>query len=79
MDLKKRATTKEIKREPAQKAAVDLLSNKSCATANVSLLAHLQKLSPATLRLCLKHRHPQIVDACSFITEAVDTTGIYLL
>ncbi len=39
---------KEIKREPAQVAAADLLPNESHATANVSLLACFQKLSTAT-------------------------------
>ncbi len=43
LDLKESATTNEIKREPEQKqggeAAVELLPNKSHATAYVSLLA----------------------------------------
>ncbi len=42
--MKERATTKDHK-----KAAADLLPNRSHATANISLLAHLQKLSTATL------------------------------
>ncbi len=48
LDLKERATASEIKREPAQSAAGDLLPNESHATAYVSLLPCLQKLS-ATL------------------------------
>ncbi len=40
LDLKERTTTNKIKRELAQTAAAELLSNKSHATANVSLLAH---------------------------------------
>ncbi len=47
MDLKERATTNEIKCEPVQTAVADLLPE-SHATANVSLLAHLKKLSTAT-------------------------------
>ncbi len=50
LDLKETATAKEIKRKPAQTAAVDLPPNKSRATANVSLLAHLQKLSTVTIK-----------------------------
>ncbi len=45
LDLKERATTNGIKLELAQTAAVDLLPNEFDATANVSLLARLQKLS----------------------------------
>ncbi len=48
--LKKRATTIEVKRKPPQTAAVDLLLNKSHATANISLLACLQKLYTAALK-----------------------------
>ncbi len=51
LDLKDGVTTKEIKCEAAQTAAEDLFTNKSHATANVSLLAHLQKFSTATLTL----------------------------
>ncbi len=47
LDLKERVTTNEIKRELAQTAAADLLPSGSHATANVSLLARLQKLSTA--------------------------------
>ncbi len=45
-----------MKREPAKTAAVDLLPNKSHATANISLLAPLQKLSTATFKR--EHNHP---------------------
>ncbi len=38
----------KVKCEPVQTAAVDLLPNQSHATANVSLLARLQRLSTAT-------------------------------
>ncbi len=38
-------TTNKIKHESVQKAAADFLSKESNVTANVSLLAHLQKLS----------------------------------
>ncbi len=51
LDLKERETTKEIKCGPTQTAAADLLPNESHATANVSLLACLQKLSTATLKI----------------------------
>ncbi len=46
--LKKRVTTNEIKLELAQTTAAKLFSNESHATANISLLACLQKLSTAT-------------------------------
>ncbi len=49
LDLKESATTNEVKQEPAQTTAAELLRNESHATANVSLLACLQKLSTATL------------------------------
>ncbi len=49
LDLKERETTNIIKREPEQMSAVELLSNESYATANISLLACLQKSSAATL------------------------------
>ncbi len=49
LDLKERETTNEIKHEPLQTAAAELLPKESHATANVSLLAGLQKLSTATL------------------------------
>ncbi len=48
-------TTNEIKRGPAQTAAADLLPNESHATANISLLACLQKLSTATLNSKFNH------------------------
>ncbi len=43
------AMTNEIKHEPVQAAAVDLLPNKSHAMANVSLLARQQEPPTATL------------------------------
>ncbi len=46
---REREATNEIKCEPTQSAAADLLLNESHATANVSLLACLQNLSTATL------------------------------
>ncbi len=49
LDLRERATTNEIKHEPAQTSAEDLLPSASHATANVSLLDCLQKLSSVTL------------------------------
>ncbi len=47
---REKETTTEIKCEPAQMAAADLLPNKSHATVNIDLLARLQKLSTATLK-----------------------------
>ncbi len=49
LHLKERQATNEIKCKPTQSAAADLLLNESHATANVSLLACLQKLLTATL------------------------------
>ncbi len=47
LDLKEKATTDEIKCEPARMAAEKLFPNESHATANVSLLAHWRKLPTA--------------------------------
>ncbi len=51
LDLKGRVTANKIKCKLAQTASADLLPNEFHATANVSLLARLQKLSTATLML----------------------------
>ncbi len=50
LDLKERETN-EIKHKLVQIVAADLLPNESHATANISLLAHLQ-LSTGTLCFC---------------------------
>ncbi len=49
LDLKERETNR-IKCKFVQMAAAELLPNESHASANVSALAHLQKLSTATLK-----------------------------
>ncbi len=43
LDFKERTTTNEIKCEPVQTAAEELLLNESYATANISLLAEVTK------------------------------------
>ncbi len=65
-DFKEKATTNEIKHEPEKKrgeeAAAELLPNESNATANVSLLAHSQRLSTAALMAILHTTFSQLLD-----------------
>ncbi len=61
LDLKVSETTNVIQRQPAPTAAVGLLPNKSCAAANVSLLARLQKSSTATLKQSVESLRTSVI------------------
>ncbi len=64
-----------MKCEPAQTAAADLLPNECHATANISLLARLQKLPTATLSTNRCNSHFSLHESETFLKTLVGIDG----